>query len=244
MEKKIAAVITLASGLLSTAVIGLTNQPTTWVGAFSGGPVWESAGDTQTIYLTSDIEKTYDADQSTNAVFDGEVFIGLQKPFSNMVWGQIGLAIAVTGDAPLSGVIWDDGDPEFANYNYSYQIQHSHVALKGKFFLDSNFPVVPWISASLGVGFNNASQFESTPIISEAVPTPDFSSHTQTTFTYTLGAGIQKIVDLHWQMGIGYEFADWGRSSLGHANGQTSNSGLTLNHLYTNGVLFNVTYVS
>lgn len=42
--------------------------------------------------------------------------------------------------------------------------------------------------------------------------------------------------------GIGYEFADWGRSQLNRAPGQTLNSGLSLSHLYTNGFLFNLTY--
>ncbi|HHS9463875.1 TPA: outer membrane protein, partial [Legionella anisa] len=78
----------------------------------------------------------------------------------------------------------------------------------------------------------------------EALPNPDFADHTKTAFTYTLGAGVQKALNDHWQIGAGYEFADWGKSELGRAFGQTMNSGLALNHLYTNGVLFNLTYVA
>ncbi|HAT9492397.1 TPA: porin family protein, partial [Legionella pneumophila subsp. pneumophila] len=39
-------------------------------------------------------------------------------------------------------------------------------------------------------------------------------------------------------------FADWGKSELGRASGQTLNEGLKLNHLYTNGVVLNLTYVA
>lgn len=72
---------------------------------------------------------------------------------------------------------------------------------------------------------------------------PNFSSHTHTTFTYTLGVGVQKVLNQNWQVGVGYEFADWEKNQLSRAEGQTLNSGLTQNHLYTNGVLLNITYL-
>lgn len=103
---------------------------------------------------------------------------------------------------------------------------------------------MPWVSASLGVGFNDAHDFQNTPLISEAVTMPNFASNTKTSFSYTLGVGIQKTLSPHWQVGMGYEFADWGQSQLNRASSQTLNSGLSLNHLYTNGVLFNLTYLA
>ena len=72
----------------------------------------------------------------------------------------------------------------------------------------------------------------------------NFASNTTTAFTYTLGAGVQRYLNPHWQAGIGYEFADWGRSQLNRALGQTLNSGLSLSHLYTNGFLLNLTYLA
>ena len=53
-----------------------------------------------------------------------------------------------------------------------------------------------------------------------------------TALTYTLGTGVQKILNAHWQVGVGYEFSDWGQSSLGRASEQTLHSGLELNHVY------------
>lgn len=70
----------------------------------------------------------------------------------------------------------------------------------------------------------------------------NFASNTTTAFTYTLGAGVQRHLNPHWQVGIGYEFSDWGSSQLNRASGQTLNSGLLLSHLYTNELLFNLTY--
>lgn len=49
-----------------------------WVGSMSIGPVWESAGKTQTFYLATDIIKTYVASNATHALVDGEVFVEIQ----------------------------------------------------------------------------------------------------------------------------------------------------------------------
>jgi opacity protein-like surface antigen len=249
MNKKSFIWIFLAGLLSGNAIAGtmghVTQKPDwTWVGILSLGPMWESAGHTQTFYLTPTIEKTYVANRSTNALFDGEVFLGIQKTLSQTLQGQLGFAIAATSNANLSGVIWDDADPSFDNFVYSYTIQHTHVALKGKLLADGGFWLIPWVSGSIGVGFNHAHAFNNIPTIFEALPTPDFASNTQTSFTYTVGVGVQKILNLHWQAGIGYEFADWGRSHLGQAEGQTLNRGLSLTHLYTNGFLLNLTYLA
>ncbi len=214
-----------------------------WVVALSLGPVWEDAGDKQTLYLAPDLEKTYTADNNTQALFDGELFLGLQRELSQSLVGQLGFAVAATSSAELSGNIWDDADPTFNNYTYNYQIQHAHLAMKGKLLIDRGYWVIPWVSASIGVGFNHAYDFNNTPVIFEALAMPDFSSNTETSFTYTLSAGLQKILNQHVQVGVAYEFADWGQSQLGKALGQTSASGLSLDHLYTNGIMFNLTYL-
>ena len=116
------------------------------------------------------------------------------------------------------------------------------IATKSKVLIDKGYWLTPWISGSLGIGFNTAHDFQNTPLINEAVVNPNFASHTQVAFTYTVGVGLQKTLNQHWQAGLGYEFADWGQSLLGRAAEQTLNNGLALNHLYTNGILFNLTY--
>lgn len=243
-------VLLLSSGFLTGGAFAGTMGPVTqepdwrWVAALSAGPVWDRVGTTQTFYLTPEIEKTYFANKSNDALFQGELLVGLQKRLSPMIQGQLGLAVAATSNARLSGHIWDDADPEFDNYVYDYKIQHTRVAVKGKLLADAGYWLTPWISGSLGVGFNNSHEFENTPLIFEAIRNPDFASHTETAFSYTLGAGVQKALNNHWQVGVGYEFADWGKSNLGRALGQTLNTGLSLNHFYTNGVLFNLTYLA
>ena len=249
MKRKDVLPALLISFLTSTVFAGSMGPVSqtsnwSWVSTLSAGPIWEHAGETQSFYLTPEIEKTYAAHQSTNALANGELFIGMQKNLSTTIETQLGLAAAATSDASLSGLIWDDADPRFDNHDYRYKIQHSHIAIKSKILFDNGYWLRPWASGSLGVAFNYAHSFRNSPRIYEAIVNPNFASHTQTAFTYTLGAGVQKTVNQHWQIGIGYEFADWGKSRLGRAAEQTLHNGIGLSHVYTNGILCNLTYYS
>ncbi|MBA2657237.1 MAG: porin family protein [Tatlockia sp.] len=247
-KKTLAILIASTSLITNNSLAGTmgvdTKSPLVWVSSLSVGPAWQHAGKTQTFYLTPEIEKRYVANRAKNVLFDGELFLGLQKELTPTLKSQLGLAIGFTSNAKLYGVIWDDAAPEFDNYTYHYKVQNTHLVLKGKLLADINYWLIPWVSGSLGVSFNDAHGFQNTPTIFEALPNPNFSSHTLTTWTYKLGVGAQKTLNVHWQLGAGYEFADLGKSRLGRASGQTLNSGLSLNHLYTHGVLFNLTYIA
>jgi opacity protein-like surface antigen len=249
LMKRISLLLALSANMLSYSVfaghMGSVAQQTKWplVGSINVGPAWQSNGHTQTFYLAPGVEKTYTANSSTNAMTNGEIFLGFQKNLLRQLQSQLGLAVGIAGTAKLSGNIWDDASPQFNNYTYNYKVNQVRIALKGKLLADRGYWITPWVSGSLGVGFNHAYSFHNTPTIFEALPNTNFSSNTQTTFTFTLGAGLQRVLNQHWQVGIGYEFADWGKSQLHRASGQTLNSGLSLNYLFTNGVLFNLTYL-
>ncbi|MBV8802133.1 MAG: porin family protein [Gammaproteobacteria bacterium] len=224
--------------VLDTHSIPLLNS--SFVVSLSAGPSWERAGEAQTLDLTPAIIKTYTANKPLNRLPNGELFLGIQNSLITHLIEQIGLSMAAAGHATLSGDIWDDGDPLFNNYTYKYEVIHKAILLKAKVLGNWNWPVMPWISASAGEGFNRAYGFTNTPTVEEAVIMPNFASKMIKTFTYTLGVGLQRALNPHWQVGIGYEFSDWGRSQLGSAEG--SNHGITLYHLYTHSALINLTY--
>jgi len=214
-----------------------------WVLQLSLGPVWADAGKKQDMFLAPDIAKGYMADNKFNSLFNGEIFAGQQKTFSDSVKGQLGLAFAATGNAHLQGNIWDDADPEFDNYRYSYKVRSTRLMIKGVAIFDNNGFLAPFVSAGAGVSFNRAHTFDNTPLIFEAVPNANFTNNTKSSFSYALAAGVQKTFQTRWQAGLRYEFSDWGKSELGIAPGQSQGTGLRLNHLYTNGVLFHLTYI-
>ncbi len=215
----------------------------TWFGTVSAGPVWTSGDKTQTFFLAPETEKTYQSSDSRNAVFAGELFLGAQRTLSERWLGQLGLWLVTTSGATFDGFIWDDANIAFNNYKYDYQVRHSAVGAKGRLLFKYSERVLPWVNVGLGAGFNKAYKFTNTPLIFEAVRTSNFTKNDETTFTYALGLGAQVVLTAHCQIGAGYEFSDWGRSELGRAAGQTLNTGLKIGHIYSNGILFNLTYL-
>ncbi|MFC3909540.1 outer membrane protein [Legionella dresdenensis] len=233
----------LSAGIASASILPELAD-CSWVAALSGGPIWSSNGETQTFYLTPTIEKTYVAAKKTKTLATGELFLGLQKPLPYQLQGQFGLAFAATTNARLNGIIWDDTEPQFDNHSYQYSVNARRIAVKGKLLADRNYFLTPWISGSVGVGLNRSHGYTNTPLIPEALVNPNFSNHTKSSFSYSLGIGLQKNLNEHWQVGAGYEFVNWGKSELGRAYDQTLNTGLSQNHFYTNGLMFNVTYIA
>lgn len=207
------------------------------------GPAWSRGGETQTFELVPGISKTYSAQKGNRGLANAEIFIGAERALNQRLSGQLGLELAATTDARLSGNIWEDANPAFNNYTYQYKIQHQRLALKGKLLSDFGY-AVPYVGASIGLGWNKAHAFTIQPILFEEVAAPPFNTNTTTALSYTLSLGVEKAMNTRWRVGLGYEFANWGKSQLERANGQTLNNGITLNHLYTNGVLLNLTYVA
>ena len=224
-----------------------TSNPNEWkrVITLSLGPAWSAPGTTQTINFSPAVPpQTYVPVSNTQIMGNGELFAGLQKSILANVQAQLGLAVAGTTDIQLNGNIWQDNDPDFNNFIYNYKISHSHVAIKGKLLKEFNAFVQPYVGASLGVGFNHAFHYNNLPRLPEVSPEPPFQSDTTTAFTYTLDIGIQKILNQHWSVGMGYEFADWGTTRLGLASGQLTGTGLSVNHVYTNELQFNLSFVA
>lgn len=221
----------------------------------SGGASWGMTGNKQTFYLQPALLKTYRSTSSVNVYGVGDLFLGAEHRLSSQLMGQLGLDLGVTNtvigramgmthNVSNVGEIWEQANPDFDNYTYSYRVSQTRVAVKGKLLVEREYyqQIAPYVTVSLGAGFNNASGYGSTPRIEEESEQPPFGSHVSTSFTYTLGIGIEKAMNLHWSMGVGYEFSDLGSSSLNRAEGQTLNRGISLSHLYTNGIMVSLTY--
>lgn len=239
--------IVFSSSVFAGTMSGLMSNSQFLLG-ISAGPTWISGAQSQTINLEPDVTKTYTTDNQKNLFPSAELFIGWQKPLSAHIvkqplLSQLGISIAAAGNAKVSGDIWEDADPDFDNFTYNYKVRHLQMAAKGKLIVQSGWIVDPYISGSIGIGFNRAYDFTITPKISEEVAPPPFNSNTTTSFIYTLGIGLQKSLNTHFQAAIGYEFADWGKTQLSRASWQTINNGPTQNHLYANQVQLSLFYI-
>lgn len=234
MLKKILVLSLLPGCILAAPINSLFDMNQTLIG-ISAGPTWSSGNEKQTLNLQSDIVKTYTADSNSHVFPSAEIFVGWQLPFSLMqqsLLGQLGVSVASSDHAEMSGDIWEDADPDFNNFDYTYRVNRILAAVKGRLVGNCNRIVEPYLSASLGVSYNRAYEFKINPDIVQEVPAPAFKSNTKASFSYTLGIGLQKTFTPQFQAAIGYEFSDWGKTQLSPAAGQTMNQGLALNHVY------------
>jgi hypothetical protein len=244
-------IIIILMGLMFSSSIFASAENGLWTGTqfvigVSPAVTWVSSNQSQTLALQPDIENKYTADSNTSAFPSGEIFVGLQKPFvaySQPLLGQLGISVVYAGSAKLSGDIWDDANANFDNSTYDYKITHTHVALQGRLISNGVWFVDPYISGGVGASFNRAFNFNIQPTISSEVAAPPFNSNSTTSFVYTLGIGLQKSLSPNLQVGLGYEFADWGKTQLARADGQTLNQGLTINNLYANQLLLTLFYI-
>lgn len=238
------ALCALMSSPIMAGTMGPVYSGWTAVASLAAGPAWNEEGDSRTLFLTPTIEKTYTYTDNSNVLGAGELFLGAQKQINDRFFAQLGLDLGVAGDTVFAGEIWDDADPTFNNHVYKYHVTHYQVGLKGKLLAEMGYWVMPWVSGSVNAGFNRSYDFKNAPVIFEALPNPNYRSKYKTAFSYTVGAGVQKQWNQHWQVGAGYEFADWGVNRLGRAPGQTVGKGLGQNHVYTHGLMINLTYLA
>ncbi|MDP3561784.1 MAG: porin family protein [Legionellaceae bacterium] len=211
--------------------------------SFSIGPAWNRNGQSQTIVLQPTLQNRYVHITNNNVFPYGELFFGMQTPLKTLL-GQFGIAVGAGGNAKLKGTIWQNANPALNTETYTYAVDEARIIAKGKVLVDIElYGIHPYVSGGLGASFNHPHAFKISPNNNGNATPYQFKSNVNTSFTYTLGAGFQEILNDHWQAGVGYEFANWGKTSLDHAPAQTINQGPLINNFYINSFLLNLTYV-
>lgn len=218
----------------------------------SVGPAWTKTNQSQTVYVTPTVQNLYIAQpvshalkfvsvpKGTRTIATGELFLGVHFAVNSVVESQVGLALATSSQAKPSGRLYIGGNPN--PVSYSYKVQNSRVALKVKSIINSGFyDLNPYLSASGGLGFNRASSFMIPPGLVQG-PLTTFADRSNKAFSYTFGVGVQTPLDDNWQMGLGYEWANWGYNRLGFAPGQIQGGGLRLKNLRTQELQITLSY--
>lgn len=212
--------------------------------AISGGPSWTSTGDYQVITLQPAVVKAYVPDNlsNSNLMGNGELFVGKQLSFYPQIQSQFGLDLYISSYAQLNGFVQEDADPNFQNFTYQYRIGHGHIAFKSKWIFENMYNLNPYLSGSIGLGFNRSYDYAESSMIHQEIPAPAFRAHTQAAFTYSVGAGFQYSINQQLAASVGYQLVSWGSSNLDSAVGQFIGKGLSLSNLYTQGLEFTVSY--
>lgn len=240
-DKKYSKVLLiLLSASIANPVFSSTHPTILTLGT---GPAWVNNQANQYRLLAPETNNLYTANNYSQALLQSEIFVGKQTILTDRLLGQLGATLGAVSSAKLSGNILVNGNPEEDNFTYSYRLIHKRAAIQGKLLLRIDAPTLPWISGSIGAAYNQAFHFGNVQTVADADPTSNFTNRGTTTFTYGIGIGLQYPFHKNWQVGFAYQFTDWGKSVLGPAPDQASGTGLSITHFYTNGLLFNLTYV-
>ncbi len=171
-------------------------------------------------------------------------FIGIQGMILPNWFLQLGLDYAQPGTSFKAEGYVSQGIAGGATQTstYKYSVLGRQLLFEGKFLATIGDVLHPYLLAGLGGSFNKAYNYRTnvnTPF------TRVYLNRTQTSFSYTVGAGIDLDVTNRMRIGIGYRFADLGAFKLGQASVNHANVSGTLSqsHLYTNALLGQVTVV-
>ena len=207
------------------------------------GPDFVNAGRAQTLTLLPPFQNHYTSTNNSQTVVDGGFFLGVERSLflSN---AQFGLSGYVDSTLSPKGHVWQFGLPKFDNFTYGYHIDSVRVMFTNKLLtaLSGHPTIHPYLSWEIGAAFNRASSYQETPITPLAIPLIPFSNHSQSTFAWGAGLGIDYTLNQHVRAGVGYQFANLGSASLGATTVATTIQTLSVSHVYTNQLRFQLTY--
>lgn len=212
---------------------------------FTVGPDFVQGNKAQLVTLWAPFQNYYTINGNHEVVADGGIFLGVEHPLTKTLTAQLGVAGYMNSKLTPQGHVWQFAEPAFDNLTYAYHIQHSRVMLAGK--LLSSFAVHqaihPYFSWEVGAAFNHASGYQETSFTSEVFPMEPFANHSQSSFAYGVGLGIDYYWNQHTRLGAGYQFANLGSVSLGVSPATTTAETLSIPHLYTNQLRFQLTFI-
>jgi opacity protein-like surface antigen len=130
-------------------------------------------------------------------------------------------------------------------FKYNYEAITRQLLVEGKLLYQVKAGLHPYAFLGLGAGFNKAQDFNSN-VPSSLTFTRINEDASKTSFSYSIGAGIDIDVARQVRLGIGYRFADFGGLRLGQAliNNAAVPGRLSQPHLYTNLILAQISFLS
>ena len=231
----------------------LINNISSWHAVVSlggGAAISSDIGRSQTVPIVNPITDeffVYTANRPTQTGVMFDSFIGSEWAFATNWALQMGLGYNQTGRFHASGSLLQGADMQSADlYSYHYTILTRQLLAESKLLYQLRDRYLPYLLLGLGTAFNDASNYE-TNVPPFLTFTRQYQNNSnQTSFSYTVGTGIDVTIAEHFRLGVGYRLADFGPIELGGATIDTTRVSGTLSqtHRYTNEILAQITWVS
>lgn len=249
------SISTLAFAADSLAAENMGASHPTWLNTFDwlhpvfslqAGASLENINQDQTLSPVDLCSYHYKSDLS-NSQFLGGFFIGSEIPLPNTSsWVLVGgLEYNSISQFKINGNLVQGADSVSADtYNYNYKLQSNQLLAIGKIYWNIKPRIHPFALLGLG-GSNNRMHAFSTNVPPFYEFTPQYSHHSETSFSYAIGAGIDFNLNNNWRLGVAYQFTDLGeiKSSGGQIDTIHFSNTLHQSHLYANQVFASLTYI-
>lgn len=143
----------------------------------------------------------------------------------------------------LSGNIEQYSLPAFTTYHYKATVSPNLFALLGKLDLYRYRSVMPYVSFGLGIGFSGIERYSETAFSSNgARNSPGYLPNTNVNFAYTLGFGLDYVINHQLWLSLGYDYVDFGNLKSGRGVATWSGDDLKFGNLSSNTLLLSVIY--
>lgn len=237
----------LFTGAVSTTALAMDNVHAI---ASVGGGVLLSANGSSSQYFpimnpTTDEYYSYAGDNSTQTKGLFDVFLGGEWGFAPNWALQLGAGYHQTGHFRVDSTFIQGADAQSADqYNYDYRFSTRQVMAESKLLYHVKERYHPYAFLGLGGAFNHADEF-TTNVPPFLTFTREYYDNTQTSFTYSLGLGVDVDINKYLRIGVGYRFADLGQAQLGTPtiDGIPVSGALTQRHVLANEFLLQLSVI-
>lgn len=133
----------------------------------------------------------------------------------------------------------------FDSLNYGFHAKSASLMVEAKAVYTPH-ALQPYAVLGIGPAWNKLSAYheQASNFSSSAAPAQPFSNHSQTVFSYELGAGLQYLLKedpkhhVRYYGSAGYQYFNLDKATLGPSAAQTTADRIKIKNLYTQGVIF------
>ena len=170
-------------------------------------------------------------------------FAGIEFTLQPLYKLQLGLNYHQTNNFSITGNVTQGADSLSQDtYAYRYQTYSQQWLLASKLLYFGNKNYHPYLFVGAGIAQNKAHNYN-TNVPEDLTFTRQYQNRTISSFSYSLGFGVDVDLTSQVRLGIGYRFVDAGKFQLGSAMIDTTavTGLLPSSHLYLNEALVQLT---
>lgn len=239
--QKAMRLISIGAMLFSTATLAHI-RPVTTVSLGSDSATFSKTN--TDISFIPPFYNTYVDTNSTDTEWVGGIGLGANIPWNSVWSSQIGVNYYQNSGFQARGDNYQLGNSMNNNLGYQYYISSRRVLLESKLLYTLGTRFHPYVDVGVGEAFNESHDYTELTYTGSATPMGEpFANHTNDSFTYVAGFGVDMDAGKWVRLGIGYRYVDLGKASLGTSPLQADTVTLQKSTLTSNEFLFQISTI-